>query len=122
VDGALHLTGRGVEERAGHRAADVVHDDVEPPVGLVGGAGEGGLVEVRQVGHHGDGLPPPLLDLGRHVVELRRGAGGQQHVGPRVGQGQGGRRPDARSAPVTAATLSSIRNRSRIILVPLTRF
>ena len=90
--------GRRVEERAGHGAADVVHDDVDAPELLGGDVGEAGdRVEVAQVGRHDDRLPAERLDLLGHRVELLLRARREHDVGARLGQRQ--RRGGADAAP-----------------------
>ena len=68
------------------------------PNGLAGRAGQAGHgVEVAQVGGHDDRLAAHRLDLVGHRLELVGGAGGQHHVGPRLGEGE--RRGGADAAP-----------------------
>ncbi len=98
VEGRLQKARRGVQEGAGHRAADVVDHDVESAEGFGGPVGQrGDGVELGQVGRHRHGLATAVLDLARHLLELLLGASRDHDVGPRLGQGQRGGRPDAAS-------------------------
>ena len=92
------------QERPRHRAADVVHHDVQPPEGLRRGPGQAGRgVEVGQVGGNDDRPPPGRLDLPRDLGELVLGAGRDQHVRPGLASAIAVAAPIPRPAPVTTA-------------------
>ena len=99
AEGLLEEAGRGVEERPGHGAPHVVHDDVEPAELAPGPLGQRGHeVVVGEVARNDDGPPPRLLDLLGHHAQLRLGAGGQHDVRTGLGQGDGGGGTDAAAA------------------------
>ena len=56
-------------------------------------------VEVVEVGGHHHGPAPGRLDLLGHLDQLLLGAGRDDDVGARLGQGQGGGGADAPSGP-----------------------
>ena len=71
VERLLERLHAGVEERHRHRAADVVHHDVESPELVDRGVDQPlDRADVGQVGGHHDGPPPELLDLRGDLVEL----------------------------------------------------
>ena len=88
--------GRRVEERAGHRAADVVDDDVDAAELLRGDVGQAGhRVEVAEVGRHHDRLAAERLDLLGDRVELLLRARRQHDVGAGLGERERRRGADA---------------------------
>ena len=124
VEGLLQATGRGVQERPGHGAPDVVDHQVEPPERVTGPLDEGrhGL-EVAQVGRHDDGPAPGRLDLlGHHRRAARLVRAEMTTSAPASASATAVAAPMPRPAPVTMATLSVSWNRSRImVLLPLVR-
>ena len=89
VEGLLQESRRGIHQRSGHRAADIVHEDVDATE-LGGGhfceSGDG--VEVGEVARHGDGPSPHRFDLGGHLIELGLGPSGKDDVRSALGEGQ----------------------------------
>ena len=99
AEGLLEEAGRGVEDRPGHGAAHVVHDDVESTELAPGPLGQGGhQVVVGQVARDHHGPPSRRLDLCGHLAQLLLGAGGQHDVCAGLGQGDGGGGTDAAPA------------------------
>ena len=98
MERALEEADRGVEVGARHRAAHVVHDDVDAAEHLARRVGERAhLVDVVEVGHDDVRLATGRLDRGRCLAQLLLGAGGDDDVG--AGLGQRDRRRGADAAP-----------------------
>ena len=96
VERALERADARIEERGGHRAARVVHDDVEPPElahGLLHQRCEG--VVLVHVARNDDGLAAHGPYVGRDLVELFLGARRDRHVGAGLGVGARDRGADA---------------------------
>ena len=114
VDGALEVPDRGVEQRSGRRAADVVDDDVDPAEPLLGQldqAGERFGVIGVDLGHRrpspegGDLSPRPSSSWARVRAASTTSA-------PASASASAQAAPMPRPPPVTIATLSSTRNSS----------
>ena len=96
MERALEEPGARVEERAGHRAAGVVHDDVD--AAELRDRARDDLLEhvvVVDVGRDDERLAAGGAHVGGDLVELLLRARGQDDVGARVGERAGDRRADA---------------------------
>jgi hypothetical protein len=100
VERGLQVPRLGRWERPGHRAADVVDHDVQPPELRDRGTGESRRgVQVAQVGGDHQGAAPCRLHLVRDLGQLVRAAGTDHHVRSGLRQGDDGGRaePPARA-------------------------
>ena len=96
VNASLQVLGRGVQQRFGHGAADVVDDDVQLAERLDGRAGQlGGGLGMREVGDDDVGAPADRRDLLGDGLQLGLGARGDDDVGADFGECEGDRRAEA---------------------------
>jgi hypothetical protein len=98
LSGLLDVVSRRLQERARHRTADVVHNNVEPPERIAGfGHQTRRLSEVGQIGHHDTGPAPSRLDRIGSRPELPGRVRGQNQVSAGLGQRERRRRTNAAS-------------------------